>query len=160
MTDIVQKVCQFTKQLLDYEHDLILRGRENFEKIDFSQDYIVVDELVSIEESTTEKFIGEESRFLKVLNMTASMTIDFYGSNALSNAQKWATIKNLQFGKELQQGLRINLKNVSSIRNLKSLTGTQYNNRYQVECVVWFNVEHEIEINPIEGLQFNFINEE
>ena len=160
MTDIVQKVCQFTEDLLDYSHNLILRGRDNFERIDFSENYIVVDELVSVEQSTTQKFIGGESRYLKTLNMTASVTLDFYGSNALSNAQKWATIKNMQAGIELQQGLGINLKNVSSIRNLKALTGSQYNNRYQVECIAWYNIENEIEINPIEDLQFNIINEE
>jgi len=158
MTDIVAKVCKFTEQLLAYEHDLILRGRDNFERVDFSKNYIVIDDLVSTVVSSVEQFKGDQSIYSKVLNMRSIITLNFYGSNALSNAQRWATIKGLQAGREIQSELRIDILQTGSIRNLKALTGKQYNDRYEVECTCWYNIEEEVEINSITDLEFNIIN--
>lgn len=158
--DIVTQLCKFTQQLLSYDKDLILRARDNFERINFSSNYIVIDELASVAASSTEKFTGEISEYEKVINMTSQITLDFFGQDGLSNAQRWSTIKNMQAGSEIQQALGVNILNVSTIRNLKALTGSKYTDRYQVECRVWYNVSGKNTINPIEDLQFNIINEE
>jgi hypothetical protein len=157
MTDVVLQVCKFTSQLLG--SNLVVQGRSNLETLNFNNNYIVIDELSSIEVSTTEQFDGNISDYKKVLNMIADITLDFYGDEALSNAQKWSTIKGLQAGSELQRTLGINILQIGNIQNLKRLTGSQYSSRYQVGVKVWYNVEFSVEIDSILNIDLDFIND-
>jgi len=147
----------YTKTLLDYDAALIIVGGENFLKVDNDISYIVIDELVSVPNGTTEKFDedAEEQKF--TVQMKGSFTVNFFGSDARSNAVKWQALHKSQSAYELQRDLGFSVFHTTKFRKLKDLEGSKYNERYEIEVSLTYNETETIETLRIDTAQTDII---
>ena len=154
---ISDDLANYTKTLLDYDAALIIIGRENFLKVDNDTNYIVIDELVSTPDGTTENFDGtaEEQEF--TVQMKGSFTVNFFGTNARANAVKWQALHKSQAAYELQRDLGFAVFHTTNFRNLKALEGSRYNERYEIEVSLSYNETETIETLRIDTAQTDII---
>jgi hypothetical protein len=146
MSSIISQISQseiqlskFVRDLLDHDEQLIKQGNDNFEREDFTFDYIVVSEISAIPISIPKTF-DADTEFMKYgALMSASMTIDFFGSEANTKKNHFILLANSQKGYELQRDMQLTVSNPSAVTNLKQLTGTQYSPRFQLALNIRYN---------------------
>jgi hypothetical protein len=149
---------RFIRDLLDYDENLIERGRRNFEQADFETDYIVVDGIGAARALTrSERFDDVDEQMHYIRRFAKPCTIDFYGTGAFTNADDFVTLLGSQESKELQESLGITVGSVSSVTDVKQLTGQQYGERLQVEIVMQYNVVKTVSTLRIDDAQLEFI---
>jgi len=139
---------------------LIIVGRENFDRIDTSKSFIIVDNLDPGSPIGTnydyDGDIEEENFSIPVLGV---FTIDFYGTNALTNAKAFIVKQRGQLSLELQRDLKITVFHTLRITNLKSIDGSTYNDRRQIEVNVQYNEELTVDTLRIDTAAVNIIND-
>lgn len=148
----------FIRDLLVYPEELIERGRRNFEQVDFETDYIVVDGLGgSPITARSERFdpVAEEMEYTRRTSKTC--TVDFYGDNAFTNSNKFVTLIGSQLSFDLQHELGVTIGGVSSITDVKALTGQQYGQRLQLSLVMQYNISSVVPTLRIDESQLEFI---
>jgi len=154
---ITEDLANYTQQLLSFNPSLIVIGRENADKVDSSRDYIVVDELFSVPTGRSEDFNKDDEEQEFSVLMSGDFTIDFHGDNARANAAKWVVLHRSQKSYELQRDIGITIYHVTSFRDLKSLEGSQYKNRYQIEFKIRYHITETIETLRIDTAQTDII---
>jgi len=134
MSNILErKIKMFIRDLMGMNEASILSGRDNNSQNDFNTDLIVVDDLSPSQRLAGSLGFDGDSEVQTISNTyITSYTIDFYGDNAYSKANDFALLVRSQQAYELKKSLGIGIYQVSSIQDLKKLTGQQYSNRYQV----------------------------
>lgn len=154
---ITHLLAEYTETLLAHNPALIVLGRDNVDKKNSTSDYIAIDELVSIPSGAAQSFddVEEEQQFS--VQMKGSFTLNFYGTNARVNAAKWIALHGSQSSYELQRDLGFAVYHATSFRNLKSLEGSQYKNRYEIEVSLYFNETTTIETLRIDTEQTTLI---
>lgn len=137
--NILKTVGIFTRDMLQYDENLIRIGRQNFERKEFETDYIVIDSIgAALPTGRLESFDGVSEVLSYGQRVSIPCTADFYGANAYANASKFRLTLRTQLAYELQVTNGIGVYSVSTITDVKALTGQQYGNRVQVE----FNVQY------------------
>jgi hypothetical protein len=154
---ITELLAAYTRDLLDHDASLIVIGRENVDKANSSDDYIAVDELVSIPAGASQEFDGNSEEQTFSVQMKGDFTINFFGDNARANAVKWVTLHGNQESYELQRDLGFAVYHATSFRNLKNLEGSQYKNRYEIEISLYFNETTTIDTLRIDTSEITFI---
>ena len=157
---ILDDLANYTVGLLEYDPALIILGRENFNKIDSSIGYIIIDEMSDLPIGNTDSFDGdiEQTEFVKQLN--GAFTLDFFGTVARQNAVEWQAKHRSQVAYELQRDLGISVYQATIMRNLKNLEGTQYKDRYQIELSVQYNEVITIDTLRIDTAEVTLIVDE
>ena len=136
----IEKFALMTKDLFE-NVDTIL-GRENYKNTDFKKDLIVVDSLspaVPISNMDTFNGIVELMNYDTYVRQLA--TVDFFGDNAETNANKFLALLRSQKATELKEVNKLNVFPANSITKLSELVGTTYYNRYQVEVNLKYTIE-------------------
>lgn len=154
---ISDDLANYTKDLLTYDASLIVIGRENMRKVNSSLGYIVIDELVSVPAGTPQSFDGDAEKQEFAVQMKGDFTLDFYGTNARTNAVNFQALQGSQKSYELQRDLGFAVYHATSFRNLKNLEGSQYKNRYQIEVSLYYNEVITVDTLRIDTAQTTFI---
>lgn len=152
------QLCRFIRDLLSYDEQLIKPGEINFERENFTLDYIVVDNLNSIPISIPKKFDPDNELMNYGVLWSGTMTIDFYGDNANTNMVRFMQLANSQKGYELQRDMRLTVSNPSASTDLKQLTGVQYSPRFQLALNIRYNETTDVQTLRIDTAETNIIS--
>lgn len=155
MNDAAVKLAIFTRDLLNKpEESVVVIGRENMTRGDFSPLKIVIDNVDSSTAiSTSRKYDGVLEELQHVQKISSPATIDFYGDGAYSECNKFKLLLSSQKSYELQRDERIEVYIETAIIDLKILTGEQYSERFQIGLQIQFNIELVEPILRIDTLQ-------
>lgn len=149
------QVANFTKALMNDINLIIILGRENFENVDFTKDLILIDSLTAAKNiSATDSYNGtiEIQTFTTYFNQL--FTLDFYGDNAYSNANKFVALLRSEKANWYLKDYNLSMLNANSIIDLKDLLGTDYVNRYQIEVSVNYFVNVDIGTLKIDTINY------
>lgn len=160
MTSVEEKLRYFVGLLMDMDKKYVVRGRENNFQEDYETDYVVVDDLAPSERiSGSLDFDGDAEVQTISNNYITTFTIDFYGTNAYDKSNEFVLMARSQKAYELKKVLGIGVYQVSSIQDLKKLTGQQYGNRYQVTLKVEDSRAVEVDTLRIDEAQIETITD-
>ena len=149
------QVANFTKALMNDNNLIIILGRENFENVDFTKDLILIDSLTAAKNiSATDSYNGtsEIQTFTTYFNQL--FTLDFYGDNAYTNANKFVALLRSEKANWYLKDYNLSMLNANSIIDLKDLLGTDYVNRYQIEVSVNYFVNVDISTLKIDTINY------
>ncbi len=151
------QLSRFIRDLLDHGEQLIKQGEINFERDDFTLDFIVVSEISSVPLSIPKKFDSDAEVMTYAVSMSATMTIDFFGDNANTLRLAFMQLGNSQKGYELQRDMELTVHNPSTSTSLKQLTGAQYSPRFQLAVNIRYNETTDVPTLRIDTAQTNII---
>lgn len=149
------QIANFTKALMNDEDLIIILGRENFENVDFTKDLILIDSLTPAKNiSATDSYNGtiEIQTFTTYFNQL--FTLDFYGDNAYTNANKFVALLRSEKANWYLKEYNLSMLNANSIIDLKDLLGTDYVSRYQIEVSVNYFVNVDISTLKIDTINY------
>jgi hypothetical protein len=149
---ILSSLADYVGNLLAYDQSLIVLGRSNLNRIDLNESYIIVDSIDQRVAGVSESFDSTLEVMTYITNISASCTLNFYGTNAHTNAIGFITLQPSQASYELLRDNNFNVYHTSSIRNIKSLDGSDYNNRYEIEINLIYNEKREVNTKRIDTL--------
>lgn len=133
-------LARVVRDLLTHPEALITFGRLNDERQWFDDDYIVIDALAPGQPLTRgEKYDGDDEKLTLSSRVRLPVTIDFFGTNAYTNAEKLQLLLKSDNARDLQEQNAITVGGISQLTDVKALTGQQYGNRVQVELVVQYS---------------------
>lgn len=154
---ILQDICTYLNGLLPFDNKVIVIENTNFNKINDSDNLIVVGELASNVESNSFNFEGENDIEDQVAFMKGSFLINFYGENARQNAYYFTNASKSQLGYELQRDLNISMYRPKSITNLTGLEGNHFKKRYEVEVIIRYTENLNIDTLNIETTEISYL---
>ena len=159
MNPVLIQIAIYVRDLISHSESLIKFGRDNAEFTDTELDYIVVDELASVPVGGDEKFDGTLEVMEYGRSMVGGFTVNFYGTNAYTNAKKYLLLARSQKSYELQRDLAVSIYHSNNITDLKFLGGTQYSNRYEVEMMVQYYESAKVETLRIDTVEIDVLND-
>lgn len=155
------KVGLLVRDLMAIDEKFVLMGRENRPQDDFVTGFIAIDQLgASLPQCATESFDADEEVMTYSTLMKSTVTIEFYGDDAYHNANRLTGLLRSQAAYDKKVALGINVFNVSSLTDLKQLTGAQYGNRLQMSLVVQDGREVKVGTLRIDTPQLRIITED
>lgn len=154
---ITDLLAEYVTDLLEFNGSLVVIGRENAIKVDSLKNYIIVDELFSVPDARTPSYDGVAEELEHNIVMRGDFTIDFHGEDARANAAKFQVLQNSQTSKDLQRSLGITVFHATAFRDLKSLEGSQYKSRYQIELKLLYNETQIVDTLRIDTAQTTLI---
>jgi len=158
--DPLKLLALYTRDVLEIPESQIKFGRSNHDDLDFSQDLIVIDGLSpSVGIGTQTKYNGTTEQKTISQTKVEEFTLNFYGENALLNAQEWSTLNESQKARNIASGLTVSLHRAKGPVNLKMLAGAQYNNRFEITVKMGYNITNEFELLRIDSSQIDMITD-
>lgn len=152
--------AMFVRDLLDYDESLMAIGRLGETQDNYSAGYIVVDSLLAGSPSAFGKeFDGTNEQMTVSVTETITVTVDFLGDAAYTNANDFAMLMLTEKRNEIQVRHGISVFNVTGITDVKRLAGSLYTNRLQVEFVMMYNRASTLGVKRIDTAQL-LINSE
>ncbi len=144
MIEPEKQLALFTRDLLNVDENLIKIGRTN--EYDTQEcDLIVIDNLSpAIQQSASKTYDGNDEVETVNTLMLGQFTINFYGENAQSNASTFVVLNHTEEARTLQKTYKITIFRVSQITNLKRLSGSNYDNRYEITMNISYNITSDI----------------
>lgn len=137
MITVDEKLRYFIGLLMDLPKEQVVHGRINITQDNFKTDYVVVDDVAPSERVSGGMTFDGDTEVQNIANVyMTTFTIDFYGDNAYDNGNNFVLLARSQKAYELKRDLGIGIYQVSSIQDLKKLTGQQYGNRFQITLKV------------------------
>jgi len=160
VADPLKLLALYTRDVLKIPESQIKFGRTNHDQLDFSQDIIVIDGLApSVGIGTQTKYNGTTEQKSITKTVMGEFTLNFYGDDALLNAQTWSTLNESQMARDIAFGLVISVHRPTGITDLKMLTGVQYNNRFELTVKMGYNITNEFELLRIDSSQIDGITD-
>lgn len=161
MTDPVYiALMRLTRDLLTHPEQFIKAGRQNFQREQFEQPYIVVDSLSGdIPLSSDQKYDGTAEQMTYSEYVSRPVTWDFYGPTAPQLCRRFRLLARSDASLELQHTHGITVWHPSAATDLKSLTGQQYGERMQLQCQVHYSPAEVVDILRIDTAQLRIIGE-
>jgi hypothetical protein len=158
MTPLLIAVGKYTRDLLPHPESLIKFGRENFDVVQFDEDFILIDTLDTITPVAFSESFDETAERMTYQSYTKrSITMDFYGLNAQSLATKFRMLNRSQLSRDLQKQYGVSIFGATRLVDVKQLTGKQYTNRVQVEFLVHYNEVVNVDTLRIDTEQLEFL---
>lgn len=152
--DPLIQLQKFIRDLLVYDHELIRRGRNNFEQEDFNTTYIVVDAIAPSRNLTRgQTYDGGNEVMQYDLRRFIPATIDYYGPDAFDLAQKFDLMCRTQQALELQKTHGITVYAVGNTTNVAQLAGSDYGKRVQQELNIGYTVTTDVDTLRIDTAQ-------
>lgn len=156
----VKMLAIFVRDLLNYDEQLIRIGRENFKRADFSQPYIVVDNLgPQIRLSKFDDFDGVAEVQTLGIKWRSPCTLNFYGADAYDRASQFTLMMASQDALELQRAQSVTVYQVSSMTDVKVLTGQQYGENIELQLNIEYNQTIDLAVKRIDTAQVDIISE-
>jgi len=157
---VLVDVSRYIRDVLGYDEQLIVRGRLNVEREDFTLGYIVVDNLgAALRIDQGARFDDVAERVTYSTRWQGPVTIDFYGTGAQDRAELFAGLHRTQAALELRRALKLGINQPSSIVDLKALTGQQYGERVQVTVTVTYSTSVTVDALRIDTAQIEIQTE-
>jgi len=153
-------LAAYVRDLLVYDASLIVIGRENLNRVSSGKGYIIIDELVGLPLGRRYAYNGTTEVEQFVLDMHGTFTIDFFGDSAATNAKKFRLLQSSEKSFELQRTNGIAVYHMSAIKDLKSLDGSQFNPRLQIEVNVGYSEAATVSTLRIDTAVVQIINNE
>lgn len=158
MKDPIVQLMLIIRDLLGVSESLIKRGRINEVQEDFVTSYIAVDTLApAVPVSQIKSYNGATEKATHGGLFSQPVTIDFYGKDAYTNAYTFHAMLKSQQAIEEQKKRGITTLAVSSITDVKQLTGHQYSNQYQAELRIMFSTAAKQDILRIDTADITFL---
>jgi len=154
---MLKKVCDYVKNILDFDATKIIIARSNYTLKDFTSDLIVVDLLVMTPIGKEETYNGTTEKSNYNTQVRANITLDFYGDNALINASDFINLQQSQEAFELQNTLGIGVFHSKNIKKVMEKVGVSYYNRFQIELSINGIITKEIDTLRIDEIQFDVL---
>lgn len=139
MNPAIKQVARFVRDLLEYNEQLIKFDRRNTQKEDLDTNYIVVNSSSpqnSLSKGATYNSDNEIMTYSS--SEQQSITLEFYGKDAYTNASLFSSLSKSQKAKELSSNLDFTIYNVSNTADVRQIMGYQYGNRVHIE----FNIQY------------------
>lgn len=166
MTDIADMdplyilLMRYARDLLSHPEQFIKAGRQNFDRQQFEQPYIVVDSTAGdVPLSTSETYDDTAEQMTYSEQVSRPITFDFYGPGAALRARKFRIMVRTQLSSDLQGNLGITVFHPTTITDVKALTGQQYGERMQLQCQVHYSPSLIVGILRIDTAQLRIIGE-
>jgi len=160
MNSGLTRLALFTRDLLSYDEQLIRIGRENFIREDFTSGFIVIDALgPTIRLASGNKYNGDTE--LQSLNdlYQAPCTVNFYGSGAYARATEFTLRIRSQEAYDLQVEHLVTVNRVSTLTDVKALTGQQYGENIELNLTIQYNQSIDLAVLRIDEAQIEIISE-
>jgi len=157
---ILIQLGRLVRDLLPHPEAMIKIGRQNFDRKDFEQPFIVVDALsgdAPLASSSQYDDVAEEMTYAELVSR--AVTFDFYGPTAHTLCRNFRLLARSQKSLELQDALGLTLWHPGPATDVKSLTGQQYGERMQLECQVHYSPTVVVDILRIDTAQLRIIGE-
>lgn len=154
---ILDKLANFTKDLLQYDEKKIIISRTNFDRMDTTDDLIVIDNILSTPIANSISYDGENQIISTVF--VGDFQILFYGVDALQNAIAWQNMLLSQLAVDLKSELGIHIFNTTTHNNLRIEDGTNYDELYQCDFKVRYCESTTISVDPIDNAELTFLND-
>lgn len=146
------QVARYTRDLLGYDEQLIKLGRSGYYRDDYDTGIIAIDSLAPAKVVSRSTFFDADEELQKSLfSYEQVVTLNFYGNDALNNAQKWLGYNSLELGYQLQRIYAVSVYIAGGPADLKSLSENQYTNRYEVTATIRYNVEESLPVYRIDS---------
>ena len=161
MNQALKQLAIFVRDLLTYDEQLIRIGRENYTRKDFSQPYIVVDGIgPQTRISRANYYDGDTETQSLGVRMNAPCTLNFYGPDAYDTAVQFTLMMASQTSLELQKTQGITVYRVSSLTDVKALTGQQYGENIELQLNVEYNQSIDLSVKRIDTAQIEILSEQ
>ena len=155
------KMAILIRDLLAWQESKIRIGRENFEQVNFNDDMIIVDQLGdSSRASGDENFDGVTEVMSYTDKYKTTVTIDCLGDGAYDNANRLAGLLKSQAAFDKKMTLGFTVYRVSSIADIKRLTGQQYGNRVQMSVIAEDDRTVDVATLRIDTAQLTILTED
>lgn len=151
--EAINRVGNFAIALINDPTVKIKKARSNHKNTNFNNPLILIDNLGNAQKvASSSDFDGTNEVMTYADFYKQSFTFDFYGTDAYSLATRFIALLRSQRGYDLQQSNKLTFHNVSSITNLRQLTGSEYFNRCQIEVSVSYSDNVDIDTLRIDTL--------
>lgn len=158
--DPLKQLARYTRDLMSLPESQIKFGRSNHNKLDFSQNLIVIDGLTpAINVGSQYKYDGDAEVKSITKTVSAEYAFNFYGDDALENAQLFTTLNETQSARNIAYTYQINVHRASGITDLHLLAGAKYTNRFELTVKMTFNITNENELLRIDSSQIDIITD-
>lgn len=157
---ILIQLQRYVRDLLIHPEEFVKAGRQNFDRKQFEQPYIVVDSLsgdIPLASSTKYDEVNEQMQYSELVSR--AFTFDFYGPTAVELCSRFRLLARSEISLDLQAALNITVFHPGAATNLKQLTGQQYGERMQLECQVHYSPSLIVDILRIDTAQLRIIGE-
>jgi hypothetical protein len=152
-------LARVVRDLLPHPEELIKIGREGITRDQFDTDYIAIDSLAPAQPIARGKsYDGIAEKLTISSRMRQAVTLDFYGTNAYTNAEKLQLLLKSDKALDLQEKYFITVGAVSQVTDVKALTGQQYGNRVQVELTIQYSPSVVLDVLRIDTAVVEFIS--
>lgn len=139
----------------------VMIGRENFPQDNFKYDLVVLDQLGdSGRASGDEYFDGVDEVMSYTDRYKTTITIECLGDNAHDNANRLAGMLRSQAAFDKKMALGFTVYRVSSIADIKHLTGQQYGNRVQMSVIAEDSRTVDVETLRIDTAELTILTED
>jgi hypothetical protein len=156
---VLKALGDYLVGLLDFDPTRVIIGRENFEKVNTDDDFITIDYLTTIPLGNTSNYDGDTEKMSIGTLMRYSVTIATVGNNANSTITDIGLKIKSQKSLELQNALNIRVGTPLSVRNLKELSGSIYNDMFEMELNVDVTDSVDVDTLRIDTAQLKINNE-
>lgn len=156
--DPLIQVMLIVRDLLNHPENLIHKGRVNEVMALSSDDNIAVDALAPAQpltKSTAYDGVTEVMTYGQLYRLP--VTIDFYGTNAHANANRFAVLATSHISQDLQKIRGARIGSVTGVTDVKALTGQQYINRLQVELTIHYTQQVNVNVLRIDSVPIEVI---
>ena len=158
--EILIRAAKFTRDLLVVDESTIKIGRENNDRDDHDKDYIVVDALGKMIQTGYLETFDPDLEQLSIGGVWAgTITLDFYGKDTYTRAINFGLLARSQKAYELKRSLGIAIYNATGPTDVKALTGSEYDERTQLEFNVQISFDTAIDTLRIDTTQLDIRSE-
>ena len=154
---ILNKVASFVTAVTELDADKVIIARGNYLKTDFNDDIVVVDMLISTPAGRSNDFNGEDEKLTYMVRNKATFTLDFFGTNALTNANKFIARLNSQQAYEFKRDNQIEVFHNTVLTNVKKIQGKTVYDRYQVEIMVKYSEQFTEDVLRIDTVEYTIV---
>ena len=155
--DILTAIANFVMATLSHDPAKIIVGRANYEMIDFSDDIIIIDNLITSVVGQTDTYDRINENMSYGINTKSIITITFYGDDALTNASDFIALCKSEVANDTAFIQGFSYKYPSKMTNTGILTGTQRSEKYEVEMAIYYTHEKKIDTLSIETAELSFL---
>lgn len=156
--EVIVNVARFVRDLLSYDENLIEFDRENIKQELITDSYIVINSDSPVTTLTTgTDYDGDDEEMTYSASLQRPITLEFYGSDAYANKDKFRLLSKSQTAKELSKDYAFTIFNVTGETDIKKVFGSTYGNRVHLEFNIQYCPAEVIETLRIDTGVFEFL---
>ena len=166
MNNALKQLGRFTRDLLEYDEQLIKFGRDGFVRESFDKGFIAIDSIgPAIRIGRGNRFNGETETHTITARIQAPCTLNFYGTtdpkceSAYDRAARFMLMIQSQRSFDLQYQFNISVYLASSITDVKALTGQQYGENFEIAVNIQYNESVDLSVKRIDTAQVAIYSE-